>query len=79
MKKKIISIVFVAAIAVAAAWNVSQKEDKATLSDIALGNVEALANQPLPKGTLYGNDAGNRFVVAREAMIVVPLDAEDAK
>jgi uncharacterized Rmd1/YagE family protein len=41
--KKIMSIAFVAAIAVAAAWNFSQSSKAEVLSDIALDNVEALA------------------------------------
>jgi hypothetical protein len=41
--KKIISIVFVAAIAVAAAWNFAQNKTEVELSDWALENVEALA------------------------------------
>jgi hypothetical protein len=44
MKKKIISIAFVAAIAVAATWNFTQSSNaEIGLSDIALANVEALA------------------------------------
>jgi hypothetical protein len=44
MKKKIVSIVFVAAIAVAAAWNFSQSKAEADMPDLALANVEALAS-----------------------------------
>jgi hypothetical protein len=44
MKKRILSILFVAAIAIAAAWNYSQNQDEVALSDVALENVEALAN-----------------------------------
>jgi uncharacterized Rmd1/YagE family protein len=44
MKKKISSIVFVAAIAVAATWNFSQNQKEAALSDVVLENVEALAS-----------------------------------
>jgi hypothetical protein len=44
MKKKIMSIAFVAAIAVAAAWNFSRNSNaEVELSDIALDNIEALA------------------------------------
>jgi hypothetical protein len=43
MKKKIFSIVFVTAIAIAAAWNFSQNKAEVELSDLALENVEALA------------------------------------
>ncbi|MDR2389251.1 MAG: NVEALA domain-containing protein [Tannerellaceae bacterium] len=44
MKTKLFCIVFVAVVAVAAAWNFNQNQDEATLSDLALENVEALAN-----------------------------------
>ncbi|MDR3142495.1 MAG: NVEALA domain-containing protein [Tannerellaceae bacterium] len=44
MRKKIMSIAFVAAIAVAAAWNFSwSSKAEVELSDLALANVEALA------------------------------------
>jgi hypothetical protein len=51
MKKKIISIAFVAAIAVAAAWNFSQSKAEVELSDMALANVEALASEENDDGT----------------------------
>jgi hypothetical protein len=44
MKKKIISIAFVAAIAVTTAWNFIQSKTEVELSDLALANVEALAS-----------------------------------
>jgi hypothetical protein len=44
MKKKIISIAFVAAIAVAAAWNFTQSKAEIDMSNLALANVEALAS-----------------------------------
>jgi hypothetical protein len=44
MKKKISSIVFVAAIAVSATWNFTQNQKEAALSDVVLENVEALAS-----------------------------------
>ncbi|MDR1202031.1 MAG: NVEALA domain-containing protein [Tannerellaceae bacterium] len=43
MKKRIISIVFVVAIAVTAAWNFSQSKTEVDLPDLALTNIEALA------------------------------------
>lgn len=43
MKKRLLSIAFVAAIAVTASWNFAQSENKATLSELTLANVEALA------------------------------------
>jgi len=44
MKKKIFSVAIVAAIALGAGWNVMQSENDMKLSDLALSNVEALAN-----------------------------------
>jgi hypothetical protein len=62
MKKKIMSIAFVAAIAVAAAWNFSQSSNETVLSDVALSNIEALASgEGGGRGTLYGNSSGTRF------------------
>jgi hypothetical protein len=43
MKKKIVSIAFIAAIAVAGAWNFVQSQNEVVLSDLALENVQALA------------------------------------
>ena len=43
MKKKIVSAVFVAAIAIAAGYTMKQNAEKNDLSDITLANVEALA------------------------------------
>lgn len=43
MKKRLLSIAFVAAIAATASWNFTQSENKVNLSDLALTNVEALA------------------------------------
>ncbi|MDR0749065.1 MAG: NVEALA domain-containing protein [Tannerellaceae bacterium] len=45
MKSRLTSIVFVAAIAIAAAWNFTQSSKaEVELSDLALTNVEALAS-----------------------------------
>ena len=44
MKKKIFSVAIVAAIALGAGWNVMQSENDMNLSDLALSNVEALAD-----------------------------------
>ncbi len=44
MKKKIIGIVMIAVIAVAAGWNMIQNKNEITLSDLVLANVEALAS-----------------------------------
>lgn len=43
MKKKILGIVVMAVVAIAAGWNISQSNDDIKLSDLALDNVEALA------------------------------------
>lgn len=44
MKKKLISAAFVVAIALTAGYNVYNSQNKEALSDLALDNVEALAN-----------------------------------
>jgi hypothetical protein len=56
MKKKIISIAFVAAIAVAAAWNSTQNKAEIDLSDLALANVEALAECERIAGSCWDDD-----------------------
>ena len=62
MGKKIFGVIAFAAIAVAAGWNYQQNKQNIKLSDLALENVEALASgESDGKGTLYGNEAGNRF------------------
>jgi hypothetical protein len=45
MKKNLISIFAVAAITTAAGWNVMQSQSDEALSDVALANVEALADE----------------------------------
>jgi hypothetical protein len=44
MKKKILCLVFVVAIAIAAAWNFTQNKTEVELSSLELANVEALAS-----------------------------------
>lgn len=44
MKKKILGIAVVVAVAVAAGWNINQSNNDIQLSDLALNNVEALAS-----------------------------------
>lgn len=44
MKKKILGIVVMASVALAAGWNISQNDNVIHLSDLALDNVEALAS-----------------------------------
>jgi hypothetical protein len=43
MNRKILYLGAVAAIAVAAGWNVMQSQNEVALSDVALANVDALA------------------------------------
>ncbi|WP_085537479.1 NVEALA domain-containing protein [Massilibacteroides vaginae] len=62
MKKKLLSIVAVAAVAVAAAWGFNQSSNDVALANVALSNVEALASgESGGKGTLYGNSSGTSF------------------
>ena len=44
MKKKIFGAALISAMAVAAGWNFNQSKNETQLSDLALANVEALAN-----------------------------------
>jgi hypothetical protein len=44
MKKKVFGAVILAAIVSGSAWNISRSTSEATLSDVALANVEALAS-----------------------------------
>ena len=51
MKKKIFGAVLIAAMAVAAGWNFNQNKNEVELSDLALANVEALAQSESNIGT----------------------------
>ncbi|WP_455630193.1 NVEALA domain-containing protein [Parabacteroides sp.] len=44
MKKRIIGIAVMAAVALTTGWNINQSENDIKLSDLALDNVEALAS-----------------------------------
>ena len=44
MKKKILGAVLIAAMAVATSWNFNQSKNEMEFSDLALANIEALAN-----------------------------------
>ncbi|MCD8138056.1 MAG: NVEALA domain-containing protein [Parabacteroides gordonii] len=44
MKKKILGVAIIAAIAVTAGWNFNQSKNEINLSDLAIANVEALAS-----------------------------------
>lgn len=46
MKKKVIGLVFLAAIATAAFWSTQQQHQQSTLNDLILSNSEALAGSP---------------------------------
>jgi hypothetical protein len=48
MNKKILISIFVVAIAIVAGWNVMQSQSDEALSDVALANVEALADETIP-------------------------------
>ena len=56
MKKKIVSAVFIAAIAIAAGYTMQQNAEKNDMSDLELANVEALARGENPDGTITGSD-----------------------
>jgi hypothetical protein len=45
MKKKILGVAIVAAIALVSGWNINQSKSDVALSDMALANVEALAEE----------------------------------
>lgn len=50
MKKNILKITFAAALAVVAGVTAYQAQDKEMMSDLALANVEALANEEIGNG-----------------------------
>lgn len=50
MRKKLIGVAVVAAIAVAASWNFNQSKNEVEMSDLTLANVEALATPELATG-----------------------------
>ena len=62
MKKNILKVAFVVAIAMMTGINVFNAQKSDVLSDIALANVEALADiEDNPTGTKYGNASGTQF------------------
>lgn len=63
MRKKLFAALAVAVVAVVTGYNVYSSQKSTTLSDLALANVEALANsgETDDRGTLYGNSAGTQF------------------
>lgn len=44
MKKKIIGTAFIVTLAIVAGWNFKQSKNKVKFSELALANIEALAN-----------------------------------
>ena len=50
MRKKIFGAVLIAAMAVAAGWNYQQNKQSVELSDLAMANVEALADPEIIVG-----------------------------
>ena len=67
MKKKIVSAVFIAAIAIAAGYTMQQNAEKNDMSDLELANVEALARGENPDGTITGSN----WVKEREPYIQI--------
>lgn len=74
MGKKIIGVIAFTAIAVVAGWNFQRNINKMDLSDLAIANVEALANGESGTSTFYccgntctcakGTDQnGNEFII----------------
>jgi hypothetical protein len=61
MKKKILGAALIAVMAVSAGWNFNQSKNEVKLSDLALANVEALAND---ENTDYTCQYGNYFSIA---------------
>ena len=55
MKKKILGVALIAAMAVAAGWNFNQSKNEVELSDLALANVEALASGEYPEISGWNN------------------------
>lgn len=62
MKKRFLLIVTVLVFAAVAAWNVNLSSKSSGMSDVALENVEALAQESgNTQGTLYGNLEGTFY------------------
>lgn len=53
MRKKIIGVAIMAAIALTAGWNMNQNENEVNLSDLASDNIEALAWGESGNGTFH--------------------------
>ena len=62
MKTRFLKVTFVAAVAVIGAFNVFNANKTETLSNIALANVEALADdEEEGMGTKYSNPSGTKY------------------
>lgn len=61
MKKKIFGVALIAAMAVAASWNFNQSKNETKLSDLAMANVEALANEDWGGGKYCQWDSTNKY------------------
>jgi hypothetical protein len=59
MKKKILGVAIVAAIALVSGWNISQSMSEVAISDVALENVEALADEINPNCPNGCQESGN--------------------
>lgn len=61
--KKLLGIIAIAAVAAAAGWNFNQSQNEVEMSDLALANVEALANGESGGKTCY-------TIVAKQCIIL---------
>ena len=71
MKSNLIKVAFVAAIAMVSSINVFNAQKSEPLSDIALANVEALAQMENPNSTITGECWGSVVAVV-ECYVVCP-------
>ena len=61
MTKKIFGIIIIAVVAIVAGWNYQQGKTDVKLSDLALANVEALAEEEWGGGEYCQWDATNKY------------------
>lgn len=73
MKKKIVGVAIIAAMAVAAGWNFNQSKNEVELSDLALANIEALAKCERLLGHCW-YDAGNDICCDAGGTACAPCD-----
>lgn len=72
MKRKFMKIAFVVAIAIVSGINVFNAQKPEVLSDIAMENVEALAQTENPNSTIIG-ECWRSYVVITECQVVCPM------